>query len=327
MRKFLIILGLLLILSAGTEQLDALVKVKAKGSVATKNKKPKTEERQQAILNGQQQALRKYASGLDSQRLSILNELMPELLKDIEKYILDTTPLNDGEYQNGNWEINLEVSIDDAQIEQLVRQKTPKLEEHFLSFVYVAREVASVEFHEGTVSIQADTDRDHFKLDGSIVMNSEGISYRSYNPAEIDSRVTEIFNKAGFDVVPAFEVNLTPEQFAYDFITLDEISNSTQKEATDIARDQGLEFLALGTLDIGREEIDPVTGQYKIYAKVGGYIMDLRKKFAVKICSVGPLQYSGLGPNPTVAKTNALIEAATKASQDLVDQLRVKLAP
>ena len=30
-------------------------------------------------------------------------------------------------------------------------------------------------------------------------------------------------------------------------------------------------------------------------------------------------------PNPTVAKTNALIEASTKASQDMIDQLRLKL--
>jgi len=163
-----------------------------------------------------------------------------------------------------------------------------------------------------------------YKSSGSVVKNSEGLTYRVYNPSEIDTKVTEVFNKANFDVVPAYEVNITPEQFAYDFATLNEVSSSTQKEATNLAREGGLDFLAIGMLDVGREEIDPVTGQYKIYVKVNGYIMDLRKKFAIKICSVGPVQYSGFGENPTVAKTNALIEASTKASRDLVDQLRVK---
>lgn len=42
-------------------------------------------------------------------------------------------------------------------------------------------------------------------------------------------------------------------------------------------------------LDVGREEIDPVTGGKKVYVKVNGYILDLRKKFAVKVCSAGPI--------------------------------------
>jgi hypothetical protein len=159
----------------------------------------------------------------------------------------------------------------------------------------------------------------------SVVNASEGIYYRTFNPGEIDTKVTEIFNKANFEVVPAYEVGILPEKFAYDFAALNEISSSTQKEATDIAREAGLDFLAVAMLDVGREEIDPVSGGSKVYVKVNGYILELRKKFAVKVCSAGPYQFSGIGSNPSVAKTNALIEAAKNASQDLVDQLRVKL--
>jgi len=442
--------------------MSAIVKVKVKGIIETKNKKPKPDEKKSALQNGKVQALKKYISGLDSQRLQILNELMPEIQANLDTYILESTNLSDGEYINGQWEINLEVSINDAQIEQLVnsrmKDKMAQKDETYLSFVYVAREVGSVEKFDASISKQqnantkisgdrtvsantntqtetnsktltnvdqtnasasqsntkintdsaqntnqsSDTisgkvtsryDDDNVKakvtisgsestsstdtnstLDqtvntsqtgastsntkvtvkgsenvntntttntslnqttdvttstqtsGSTMKKSEELAYRGYNPSEIDTKVTEIFNKASFEVVPAYEVNITPEQFATDFATLNEISSSTQKEATNLAREGGLDFLAIGMLDVGREETDPVTGQYKIYVKVNGYIMDLRKKFAVKICSVGPVQYSGFGENPTVAKTNALIEASTKASKDLVDQLRVKLS-
>jgi len=461
MRKLLIPVIVICTLLICSVTLSAAVKVKVKGIIETKNKKPKPAEKNTAFQSGKIQALKKYISGLDSQRLQILNELMPEMQADLDTYILETNSLSEGVYANGQWEINLEVSINDAQIEQLInskmKDKISQNGETYLSFVYVAREVSSVEDFDGYISKtasgslqqsdvqvsgtngsalttvngtvstavtqqgtgssttnakqtgsssqttdessasisgratgtydsgnvsgsvtvkasdsiankdvstninqttdvskssqaqintnsvttgristntisnrEAATNRNHsfdvaFKSSGSVVKNSEGLAYRVYNPSEIDTKVTEVFNKANFDVVPAYEVNITPEQFAYDFATLNEVSSSTQKEATNIARDGGLDFLAIGMLDVGREEIDPVTGQYKIYVKVNGYIMDLRKKFAVKICSVGPVQYSGFGENPTVAKTNALIEASTKASRDLVDQLRVKL--
>ncbi|GEM_PF-433704 len=462
MRKLLISIIVICTLISFSVSMSAIVKVKVKGIIETKNKKPKPDEKKSALQNGKVQALKKYISGLDSQRLQILNELMPEIQANLDTYILESTNLSDGEYINGQWEINLEVSINDAQIEQLVnsrmKDKMAQKDETYLSFVYVAREVGSVEKFDASISKQqnantkisgdrtvsantntqtetnsktltnvdqtnasasqsntkintdsaqntnqsSDTisgkvtsryDDDNVKakvtisgsestsstdtnstLDqtvntsqtgastsntkvtvkgsenvntntttntslnqttdvttstqtsGSTMKKSEELAYRGYNPSEIDTKVTEIFNKASFEVVPAYEVNITPEQFATDFATLNEISSSTQKEATNLAREGGLDFLAIGMLDVGREETDPVTGQYKIYVKVNGYIMDLRKKFAVKICSVGPVQYSGFGENPTVAKTNALIEASTKASKDLVDQLRVKLS-
>ena len=63
---------------------------------------------------------------------------------------------------------------------------------------------------------------------------------------------------------------------------------------------------------------------YKVYVNVMGYILDSRGKFTKKIASVGPIQYSGLGENPKVAKVNALVSAGTSAAKDLVDQLRAK---
>jgi hypothetical protein len=439
----------------------AITKVKVKGETDIRKKKPSIEEINRVFENGKEQAIKKWAATLESQRLQLINSLLPEIMDNLNIYILEVTQLNEGELVNGKWQMNLEVSINDAQIDLLANQRSQSSrqlqQDTYLSFIYVAREVSAVEAFDDTVnrtaasssshSYNASSDNDRvqhskisgntdivtttqghgssdtrviqqtdtaaatlkthddaavsgsvhyqddnaalsvtsssstsldkmhsssdtvqdtnvnsqfenrtdtnintsgnivtttvyrnsskgntdsatlstFQSSGSVVKSSQGIIYRVFNPQEIDSKVTEIFNKAGIDVVPAYEADITPEQLAFDFASIGEVASSTQKEATDLARDAGLDFLAIGLLDLGQEEIDPVTGQYKIYAKVNSYIMDLRKRFATKICSVGPVQFSGLGENPTVAKTNALIEASTKASQDLVDQLRVKM--
>lgn len=370
MRKLLtvILLGIMMFFSVA--YLQAAVKVKVKATVETKKNKPKPEELKTALYNAKILAVKKYASEKDTRRRELINELMPEIEKNIDSYILEVNYLNEGSSTNGIWEQLLEVTIDDVQLEILINQKMKDVmetsEPTYLSFVYVAREVSAVETQSptikkdistksdvsvsGNVSTRGEThsdisDDNQISTDSkaavnmdksvsrggslvysqSVVNASEGVSYRIFNPGEIDTKVTEIFNKANFEVVPSYEVGILPEKFAYDFASLNEISSSTQKEATDIARDAELDFLAIAMLDVGREEIDPVSGGSKVYVKVNGYILDLRKKFAVKVCSAGPYQFSGLGSNPSVAKTNALIEAATKASQDLVDQLRVKL--
>ena len=79
-------------------------------------------------------------------------------------------------------------------------------------------------------------------------------------------------------------------------------------------------------LDVGREQVDQATGLSKIYVVVTGYILDLNGKFTKRIASIGPVQYSGIGENPKVAKVNALNNAASAAAKDLVDQLRAKRA-
>jgi len=309
MQKQIVLLLIFLLLLISPLMSD--IKVKVKGKVETKRtRKLKQDEINIAIQDGKIRAIKKYAENLGSAKLKLLNEIMPDLIADIDSYILDINILSEGENIGGTWAMNLEVTISDNQIDQLLTSLHQENidEELYMSFVYVAREVNSIETYSSTGT-----------------KKNEDISYQAYNSVEINTRVTEEFNNAGFEVVPAFEVNILPEQFADDFASNGEISSSTQKEATDIARDAGLDFLALAMLDIGRDEIDSVTGQYKIYVKVNGYVLDLRKRFATKICSVGPVQYSGYGENPTVAKTNAMIIASSTASNDLIDQLRVKL--
>ena len=416
-----LVLGALFLFCATSLSFAEYAKVKAIGSVETKfTKSATTGQKKLALEDAKKKALDKYLAGLDSQRLRIINNFKDELYKNINVYVPEIVSLNDGRWENGYWNIDVEASINESQIEELVNKyaqgSMKKKEEVYLSFVFVAREVegvkafkaeendktaennaykenlgvnekASVATNEkaslatnekaslatneqvdqnkqkkpgiintgsseevkyqgeatskyqgqGTAQYQgegaskyqgnvADTRNNVYEktTSGSIDKKSEVVRYRIYTPEEIEAKVTEVFNKADFTVVPSFESGINKDKFIKDFSGGDDITDATKKEAVDLTKTKGINLIAVAMLDVGREQIDPATGLSKIYVNVMGYILDSRGKFTKKIASVGPLQYSGLGENPKVAKVNALVSASTSAAKDLVDQLRAK---
>ena len=347
-RKLIPMLVLVLSIMLAGQAWAQYAKVKVVGTIESKRKKPKTQARQQAISNGKKAALEKYIAGLDSQRVRILNGIKDDLHSNIDLYVPEVSTLNDGDWQNGYWSVALEVSINEAQLEEIINAKTQSVnqqkEETYLSFVFVARDVGNIKTYKAKVTDRTLKNKKHSEefedtetgsyeesvslnetvTGGSAEQKSEKIFYQGYTPEEIDARVTETFNKANFEVVPAFEIDIDADKFADDYANADKITNATKKEAIALAREAGVDFLAVGMLDVGRDQIDPTSGLHKVYVRFIGYVWDLRKKFSKKIASVGPVQYSGLGENPKVAKVNALNEASQKAAKDLVDQLRVK---
>ena len=400
-----LILGALFLFCATSLSFAEYTKVKAIGSVETKfTKSATTGQKKLALEDAKKKALDKYLAGLDSQRLRIINNFKDELYKNINVYVPEVVSLNDGRWENGYWNINVEASINESQIEELVnkyaRSNMKKQEEVYLSFVFVAREVEGVKafkaedntkvaennaykedlgvnanasgvasgksgvvvnekveknekkrpgiINKGSneeVKSQVETGAQYqgeaeAQFQGSVVDNknnvnekttsgsidnkSEVVRYRSYTPEEIEAKVTEVFNKADFTVVPSFESGLNKDKFIKDFSGGDDITDATKREAVDLTKTKGINLIAVAMLDVGREQVDSATGLSKIYVNVMGYILDSRGKFTKKIASVGPLQYSGLGENPKVAKVNALVSASTSAAKDLVDQLRAK---
>ena len=380
-------------------------KVKAIGSVETKFiKSATTGQKKEALENAKKKALDKHIAGLDSQRIRIINNFKDELYKSINTYVPDVVTLNDGKWENGYWNVDVEASINEPQIEELVNKyaqtNMKKNEEVYLSFIFLAREVESVkafmdEKNEKTAEGNAYKENlgidekakvatnekmavaTNDKLDqsqkqkpgiiskgrseevkyqgeatakyqggesskyqgklsdeqsnvyekttsGSVEKNSEVVKYRSYTPEEIEAKVTEVFNKADFTVVPTFEAGIDKEKFIKDFSVGNDITDATKKETVDLTKGKGINLIAVAMLDVGREQVDQAVGLSKIYVNVTGYILDSRGKFTKKIASVGPVQYSGLGENPKVAKVNALVNAGSSAAKDLVDQLRAK---
>lgn len=342
-----LICGIILATMVGTVQAE-YKKIKVLGQVETKiTKTATTNQKKRALEDARTKALNKYIGGLDSQRVRILNNIIDQLKNNITVYVPDVVALDDGSWSNGYWTIGVEASINEAQIEEIINQNIQsaskkKGEEIYLSFIFVARETDSirkfedkkteraseseaVNVSESEDGLSGQNERVMEKTSGgSTEKKADKFSYRSYIPEDIGSKVSEVFNKAEYSVVEPFEADIDTKSFISDFVEGDEISDVTKKTATSAARSAGLNYLAVATLDVGEQMVDQATGMKKVYVRVNGYIWDLKGKFVRKVCSVGPVQYSGLGEDSKVAKTNALINAASSAAKDLVDQLRLK---
>jgi len=81
--------------------------------------------------------------------------------------------------------------------------------------------------------------------------------------------------------------------------------------------------LAIGTLDVDEQQLDPQTGKYRIAVSVTGQVLSIKRRGAA-IAKVGPVQYSAEGSTITMAKNNALKLAAEEAAQELVAILSSK---
>jgi hypothetical protein len=164
---------------------------------------------------------------------------------------------------------------------------------------------------------------------GSTLRRNDETKYRVRSASDADAAIKEVFAGAGFEVVDYPDVaancdGTTPQALRQEFSAADEISGQTRKAAFDAARQCEVGYFAVGTLDVGMSDTDPVTGNKRVYVSVRGQIWNISGKLPRSIVTVGPVQYAGLGPNPEVAMRNALKLAATEGAKVMVDQLNAK---
>lgn len=193
------------------------------------------------------------------------------------------------------------------------------------------REGESVRTHSVETSDQI---RDHssstISRGGSTTRKADKVQWTVTQASEINSAMTGKFADSGYDVIEANQVedasggllNIAAIRRAYSEGS--DLPSQMIRETTKGVHEAGLALLALGTLDVGMQDIDPISGNTRVYVTVTGKVYDVRGRFARTITSVGPVQYAGLGPNATVARTNALKTAAQNAAQTMVDELKNK---
>lgn len=181
----------------------------------------------------------------------------------------------------------------------------------------------SMSANESTTSMSVTT------TGGSTERKADETKYRVRSAGDADAAVKEVFAGAGFEVVDypdvAANCNGTPEKtLRQEFSAADELSGQTRKAAFDAARQCEVSYFAMGTLDVGMADTDPVTGNKRVYVSLRGQIWNITGKLPRSMVTVGPVQYAGLGPNPDVAMRNALKLAATEGAKVMIDQLNAK---
>lgn len=180
---------------------------------------------------------------------------------------------------------------------------------------------------EGQSSTSVDMEKS--TTGGSVERKQSKVTYDVASSQDIDSAMGNILSTAGFEVISYDDVvancgGIDKTQIAKEFAISDDLSTEARKSAVNASRDCEVSIFATGTLDIGVQDTDPVTGNKRVIVSVRGQVWNIDSKLPRKIASVGPVQFSGLGPDDSVASRNALNLAAKEAAKIIVDQLNLK---
>ncbi len=360
MKKLLLISTILVMLFPGhlhaqlaTEQGVGQITYKGWGS-------PNAKARQEAILRAKLNALTRYSANFDQAKAINYEKIKATVQGDPDRFVTNYSIIDEAvDKKSKSLRVAIQATIDSRAI-QLELQKISAIygvaeqDKSYLTFVFVAREATSVKVFDEkrTTIITEDSSQENTETTiaeqgdlsfstvnskdvrtttgGSTVQKADQIKWDVSNADTINTAMSKIFSTAGFEVIDA--EYLTSEtaglvdvaHFIDDFKYGDDISGNTKRDAVAGCRDLEIQYLAIGTLDVGIKHKDPVSGMTKVFVSVTGKIMSLNGRFPKTVAAVGPLQFSGLGPNQTVSKNNALLLAAEKAASQLTAQLSAK---
>jgi hypothetical protein len=162
---------------------------------------------------------------------------------------------------------------------------------------------------------------------GSTTRRSAESSWKLLPSSNLAQVFTSTFAKSGFKVNEAALVEpYTGGRFHVADVEKDYRSGMDLKASTLASMVAGMRqaqipYIALGTLDVNMADQDPQTGMVRVSVTVNGKILDISQTIPDTIASVGPVQYSGIGPSEDEARTNALKLAANNAARELTSQV------
>lgn len=320
--------------------------------------------RAQALEKAKANALEAYIAESGPAKMRLFETRRTELLGQLDRYVLSSVVLSDSEDRKAKTytvtvraEINatlLQVSLDGG---AAVASAGPA-QKSMLTFLFMAREQDTVQSFQDREYRRADASTSYAEntregesfsgnaigtsgninrsasfattTGGSTTQRSDKIEWKVSNAAEVNTVMTGAFSAAGYEVVEAEYIEgesrglLSIERIRTDFSTGDDLSAETLRNTANGVRAADIPYIAVGTLDVGMQGRDPASGNVRVHVTVTGKVLDVTGRFPRTVSSVGPVQYAGLGPNATVARTNALREAAEQASQQMINELNIK---
>ena len=178
---------------------------------------------------------------------------------------------------------------------------------------------------------------------GSTERRSEEIRYKIISAEPVNNAMNKILSNAGYELTDYDEIAADcdgppREEIEESFVTRDSLTSRHKIGARKAAVECEVQFFARGTMtaDIARTH---KSGLKIVYVRVRGEVrMYVEKKKRKKrrrkkrrsrgswksVVTVDEQQYSGLGPNESVARTNALKKAGEKAAEWIAQELRRK---
>jgi hypothetical protein len=207
-------------------------------------------------------------------------------------------------------------------------------------FLFIARQAASSKAYDDKRVNEAISDKSVAQQDkseitdkttsgGSTERKRAITTYEITSSQDIDAAMGDVFTSSGFEVTAYDDVvascgGIDRSKITQEFASSDDMSTDTRKSAINASRQCEVGLFATGTVDVGLRDTDPVSGNKRVFVSVRGQVWNIESKLPRKVASVGPVQFSGMGPDEDVAKRNALIKAARESAKVIADQLNSK---
>ena len=317
--------------------------------------------REEVLILAKRNALERHAATFSTAKSKLYRGVEPALFANVSNYVLQPLVIDEGVNKDtGKYFIVIRGTIDTKRLDDalagvelqtsVARSPSRKVS---LSFLFVARSTSSVRQFNDRVTVvteagssQRETQsegvsggRANFSASsntaskvvsgGSTLKQADQLTYNVSSPEDMNASMSQVFADNGFDVYDYRDVSeecngTRPEVVYKSFATSDMLPREMRAGTFGAARRCGVGAFATGSLDIGIQDTDPVTGQMRVYVSVRLQVNDLSGPLPKLLASVGPVQYSGIGPNSQVASRNALINAAKEAAREISDQLKSK---
>lgn len=360
MIKRILIGALLAPLLLATSVNAAVVQGKAEVPFKTSvfNKKPDAQLRQQAVAAAKASAWNRYTADFNPARMKSYQAIQQDVLANIDQYIIDYNILDESVNKESQlFSIAIRANINEAAFDARMNAagsgSASSSNGEMFSFIFTARETSSLKsFNDRKTAISMDesalnaqqqgsmhgsgasvsessSSMNKTTTGGSTLRQADERSYRVRSGSDVDAALSETLSSFGFEVVGYTDVysncgGTHPDIISKEFASADEMTPSSRKSAIDAARSCDVKYFSVGTLDIGLSDTDPVTGNKRVFVSVRSQVWDISSRMPRRVASVGPIQFSGLGPDAEVASRNALRIAAEQTAKTMVDQLNSK---
>jgi hypothetical protein len=320
---------------------------------------PSDSERHAAVANAKLNAWKDYTSSFSMAKQKAYQQLERHFLSSLDDYFIEYAIVADKvDKGTKTFSVMIRAKINDSKVDAKLSSASAaggakSGEGSGFGFIFMAREASEVKaFDERKTKITATESTssavEKSRIGGGVMSSSESsesmkkeqtggntvrkadhVQYTVSSPQDINAAMNEMLAPAGFEVIDYADIvaecgGAAPDVIKSEFGSGYELTAPTRKAAIDAARKCQVTYFAIGTLDVGMQGVDPATGLKRVNVTVNAQVWNIAKGLPRQVASVNSDPYAGLGPDPVVAKRNALKKAADSAAKAIVDQLNAK---
>lgn len=165
---------------------------------------------------------------------------------------------------------------------------------------------------------------------GGSLSRSSDTTYNVRSSLEFNTAITSILAASGYEVVEAeFVEGLTNGMLVLadirnEFASGVDLQASTLLSVSQAFKQLDIPYFAIGALDTGQPDVDPVTGNVRVSVSITAKIYDFKGRFPITVSSVGPVAFYGLGSDQMVSTNNALAQAADNVGKIIAQELSLR---